>query len=249
MKCKQVEELLPLYAGRDLDERSEQRVSAHVETCAKCAGAAAEYRESRQLLQEFAPPAFSDNVYAGIRQGVWREIETESKVQPLSEIIAGWFRPRFVWAAASVVLIAITALGVYFIANRSTQPQPLAGNPPKVSPSPENKQLAEQPGSDKLAAAPSTPGKRRILEQRQANDRQHRRRLDRNWALDRANTLAVNSPDAKVKKVETPATVGVVTAESEKTLRMEIQTKNPNIRIIWFSQRESKPISPHSKGI
>jgi putative zinc finger protein len=246
MNCQQVEKLLPLFGGRDLNERKERAVAEHLETCGECAGAATEYAETRQLLQEFAPPAFSDEVYAGIRQNVLRQIETESSDPSLLQLIAGWFRPRFVWAAASVVLIAITALGVYFIANRSTQPQPLAGNAPKASPSPENEQLD---GSDKLATASPIPAKGRNHERRQANDRQAQRRLHRNWALDRANRLAVNSPDAKSKKVEPPATVGVVTAVSEKTLRMEIQTKNPNIRIIWFSQRESKPISPHSKGI
>jgi hypothetical protein len=33
-----------------------------------------------------------------------------------------------------------------------------------------------------------------------------------------------------------------------KTLRVEIQTKDPNIRIIWFVQQETKPIIPSSKG-
>ena len=248
MNCQQAEKLLPLFVGRDLDERNEQRVSAHVETCAKCAGAALEYRESRQLLQEFAPPTFSDDVFAGIRQGVWREIETESNVQPLSGIIAGWFRPRLVWAAASVVLIAITALGVYFIANRSMQ-RPLADNAPKVSPSPENKQPDSPSGSDKFATGSPNPVKEKTLEQRQANNRQPQRRRDRNWAPDRANTVAVNSPDAKSAKVDPSATTAVVTPVSEKTVRMEIQTKNPNIRIIWFSSREPKPMSPNSKGI
>lgn len=248
MNCTQVEKLLPLFVGRDLDERSELQVSAHVETCEKCAGAALEYRESRQLLQEFALPTFSDDVYAGIRQSVWREIESESKVQPFSEIVAGWFRPRLVWATASVVLIAITALGVYFLANRSTRPGALGEKVPQVSPTPENKQLAVRAGDDELKA-PLSPGRRKTLEGRQANDRQKQRRRDRDWAPDRVNSLAVNSPDAKSMKAEAPATAGVVTHVSEKTLRMEIQTKNPNIRIIWFSQRESKPMSPNSKGI
>jgi hypothetical protein len=34
---------------------------------------------------------------------------------------------------------------------------------------------------------------------------------------------------------------------SEKALRMEIQTKDPNIRIIWFSQPNTKPESRSSK--
>lgn len=33
-----------------------------------------------------------------------------------------------------------------------------------------------------------------------------------------------------------------------KTLRVEIQTKDPKIKIIWFVQQETKPVIPSSKG-
>ena len=42
-----------------------------------------EYRETRQLLQLFAPPPFSEAVYAGIRQRVLREIGRESSAPTL----------------------------------------------------------------------------------------------------------------------------------------------------------------------
>jgi hypothetical protein len=38
-------------------------------------------------------------------------------------------------------------------------------------------------------------------------------------------------------------------AASAKPLRVEIQTKDPKIRIIWFVQTETKPVIPASKGI
>jgi hypothetical protein len=40
-------------------------------------------------------------------------------------------------------------------------------------------------------------------------------------------------------------------AISEKTLRVEMQTKDPNIRIIWFTPQPTKQASPSkfSKGI
>jgi hypothetical protein len=255
MNCQQVEKLLPLFVGRDLNERKERAVAEHLETCGECAGAATEYAETRQLLQEFGSPAFSEDVYAGIRQNVLRQIETESSVPSLSQLIAGWFRPRFVWAIATALLIAVSALGVYFIGNGwTTIRQPVADKAPQINPSPGNKQPDVRSGSDKQATAPSTLNKG-TREQRQANNRQRQRRLDRDWAPDRANTLAVNSPDAQSVKVESssqvsnPVEAGVAPRDSEKTLRMEIQTRNPNIRIIWFAQRDQKPSSQNSKGI
>ena len=56
MNCNQVESLLPLYAGRDLDAKTEGRVSLHLQSCAACADVAAEYRDTRQLLEDFAAP-------------------------------------------------------------------------------------------------------------------------------------------------------------------------------------------------
>src|SRR6185369_14908609 len=75
MNCQQIDEWLPLYASRDLDERREHLVVAHLQTCASCAKAAAEYRETQDLMHGFGVPAVTDEVYAQIRQQVWRRIE------------------------------------------------------------------------------------------------------------------------------------------------------------------------------
>ena len=92
MNCKQTEELLPLYAGRDLEEERATLVTEHLQTCAVCARVANEYRESVVLTEQFAPPVFSEAVYAGIRQRVQREIETEALAPTWSHTIASLFR-------------------------------------------------------------------------------------------------------------------------------------------------------------
>ena len=101
MNCKQLDELLPLYAGRDLDEKRARLVSEHVQICSECASAAAEYREAVELAQHFAPPVFTDNVYASVRRQVMQQIEDdEPKALLLPQLIGSWFRPRIAWAAA-----------------------------------------------------------------------------------------------------------------------------------------------------
>src|SRR6267143_6407697 len=111
MNCKHVQELLPLYVGRDLEERRAQLVTAHVQSCAECASLASEYRESGQLLQQFAPPPFSDAVYAGIRQRVLREIGRESPEfsgLTLPSFVASLFRPRLRWTFATALLLGVS---------------------------------------------------------------------------------------------------------------------------------------------
>jgi hypothetical protein len=253
MNCKQIEQFLPLYAGRDLDARSERLVTAHIESCASCSAAAAEYRQTRELLKEFAPPAFSEDVYAGIRQNVWRQIEAESTTMSLSELIAGWFRPRVIWAAASALLVAVLVLGIFLIGNRSTPPQKVAVKAPEMNRDGSNKQIAAVSPRD--TSTPSSLAPREGMKgPRQAYLRHSERKGDRNRAPDRLDALVANMPDALPNTSGSPR-LGTSSdpdpspaRDSVKTLRMEIQTKDPNIRIIWFAQRDTKPVSHNSKG-
>lgn len=255
MNCKQVQELLPLYVGRDLEEKRERLITAHVHSCAECAGAADEYRETRQLLQDFAPPSFNEDVYVGIRRRVLREIEEESAVPTFPQFVAGWFRPRLTWAIASVVLIAVLLFAIYFIANRGNDGRDVVEKrPATVQPSVNHQPEACSQG-DKQAALPS-PSNERIKDERLV--RQPRKKF-RDALTDRVNSVAANALDAKstVANVSPQTNYSVEpsvfpardSAASEKILRVEIQTKDPNIRIIWFTSPETKPAVPNSKGI
>lgn len=253
MNCKQVEKMLPLFVGRDLDARSERLVTTHVESCAACSAAAAEYRQTRELLQEFAPPAFSEDVYAGIRQNVWRQIEAESTTVSMSELIAGWFRPRVIWVAASALLVAVLVSGIVLIGNRSTPQPKVAVNASEMNRDGSNKQIAAVPPRDTSTPSPLAP-REAVKGPRQAYLRHSERKGDRNRSPDRLNTLVANAPDALPNTSGSPR-LGTSSdsdpspaRDSAKTLRMEIQTKDPNIRIIWFAQRDTKPVSHNSKG-
>lgn len=252
MNCKQVEKLLPLYVSRDLDAGRERLVAAHVQACNECHSAADEYRETRLLLKEFALPAFGEDVYAEIRQNVWREIEAKSASPSVSEIIAGWFRPRLVWAVATALLIAVSVLGIYLIGNRWTVRQPVAVKGTEKHPTISNKQTGA-PAAAVATASPSPAGEG-MNGPRQVTVHYAERKRDRRRAPDRADSLVAKAPDAPPVKVVSPAindTAGsnsLPARDSGKALRMEIQTKDPNIRIIWFAQQHTKSTSPNSKG-
>lgn len=239
MNCQQTERLLPLYAGGELEEKRAGLVMAHLQSCANCAGAADEYRETRQLVQKFDPPAFGEDVYAGIRQRVMQEIEKEPAASPaLYEILAGLFRPRLRWAFAAA-LLAVSVFAIYFIASRRSDQDQLADNRPPAN-TVENKPANGQrvPPGNQTAGQP-TPGVT-VIPHRSIPKRQPQRRNYRESSTDRANSMSVSVPDGQSITAgvssKTPDRQTVDSGPSEKTLRMEIQTKDPNIRIIWFSQ-------------
>ena len=254
MNCKQVEELMPLYAGRDLDAKRAMLITGHLQRCVGCARVADEYRESVQLTEQFAPPVFDEVVYAGIRQRVLREIETEASPPAWPQTIAGLFRPRLTWAIASVVLIVVSLFAFYFIVNRGNDEQQLAGKPPaEVQPGAKEGSNSEPQDGNRanLSRSVNAGGK----EQRLAGVPQSPRKKSRNTL---ANAVGAKSPDAMSttnnvlpqpgNRPEPTLFPPGDSAALVKTLRMEIQTKDPKIRIIWFVPQENRPVIPTSKG-
>jgi hypothetical protein len=240
MNCKQIEELLSLYAGRDLDEKRARLVSEHIEICTACARIADEYSETVELAQHFAPPAFTDIAYASVRQQVLRQIENEPAAPLLPQMFGSWFRPRMAWAVASALIIAF-GFALYLIVKRPGDVQPVAENHPTV---------AEQPGSTATPATTS-PG----IAQKSAEDK---RRRNRNF-VNRSPLIAAKAPGSsseaadilpKLRDPEAANSLPAVDAVPGKSpLRLEMQTRDPNIRIIWFTQPNTKPALPNSKGI
>jgi len=245
MNCKQIDELLPLYAGRDLDEKRARLVSEHIQICSTCARVAGEYRDAVELAQHFAPPVFSDNVYASVRRQVMQQIEDEPAPPLLPQMFVSWFRPRIAWAAASALIIAFGFFALYLVVNRTADVQPVANIHPAVNP--------EQ--TPELMAAPRTTEPVRPPSPLKPGD-EKRRRI--HSFVNRSPHVAANAPNSsraasispKLRGPEDTNILPAVDAIPEKPpLRVEIQTKDPNIRIIWFSHSNSKPALPNSKGI
>ena len=239
MNCQQVEKMLPLYAGHDLGRRDEQLVAVHLQSCTNCSRTAADYGEAQKLLHEFTTPLFSEDVYAGIRQNVWRQIETQSRRESTFPSLFAWLPPGFAWGAVAILLIVFSVAGLYLIRKEFNgrhyvvidAPGPLPQN--QKSPDASNEHEDQQP-------------------QRQAFMPKRPRKVDRLRAPDRATTAVAYSPDPQLGTIEsrTPAMPpdDNIAGDTGKTLRLELQTKNPNIRIIWFTQRDRKPAAALSKG-
>jgi Putative zinc-finger len=247
MNCKQVQELLPLYVGRDLEESCAQMVTAHVQSCAQCAGSADEYRETRQLLQQFAPPPFSEAIYAGIRHRVLGDIERGATAPGLSRLLESLFRPRLRWAVATALLLVVSVSAFYFITNRKNDRQQLADSGGKVA-GPTSPSIKESKG---LPLA-STVENRGPVQGLAGVTRQPQRRKwsaaapDRSATVKSADTRSMTAQTLPVRNnlAEPNAASVRDPAAAEKTLRVEMQTKDPNIRIIWFAHQPTKQDSP-----
>jgi len=257
MNCKQVEELLPLYVGHDLEDGRAGMITAHVQTCTHCAGSVEEYVEAGQLVQQSAAPQFSEATYASVRQSVLHEIKRESETPRLRDLLLRPFQPRLMWAVSTAVLLAACALAYYFVASR-----------PNV--------LHDQKANAVIKLAPDGAADGRGPEQSSspaviAGSPDHRlnplhKTVKPNLAGGlHSLTMAKNSrkprlsqPSWHSRTQDEPAAVpGAVPAtfetsiSSRKPMRLEIQTRDPNIRIIWFSQPPANEGSPNesSKGI
>ena len=239
MNCKQVEELLPLYAGRDLEEKRATLITEHMQVCAACAQVADEYRDSVQLSKQFAPPVFSEAVYAGIRQRVLREIETEAMAPSWSQTIASLFRPRLRWAIASVLLIVVSTFAIYIFVNKGKDDRQLANQPP-VEVQPETKEHPTS-GPQRATLPPSvnTGNKRQQFAGISPARPKRSRELD----------ITAKNVSSQPGSLPEPTLFPPNSTALVKTLRVEIQTQDPKIRIIWFVQPETKRIIPNSKGI
>lgn len=246
MKCKDVQKLLPLYVGGDLKENRARLVTAHVESCTDCAGSKNEYRESQQLLMEFAPPPFSEAVYTGIRQEVLREIARESTAPTLPQLVASWFRPRIGWAVATALLLVVSVLALYYIADRKNARQELADSLGTV----DGTGKAEQPDVKHQNAYLGTPLKQDRKDALRTPPTLARTRGKSRLSLITQRVRHSGKSDASLRDSSAEPTLSTTTT-SEKTLRVDLRTKDPNIRIIWFTTEGIRRGSANepSKGI
>jgi hypothetical protein len=256
MNCKNIRELLPLFVGHDLDDKRKAQVTSHVETCHECGVAAEEYRASRQLLQHFAPPQFNEDVYDGIRQSVLREIGREAEAPARFAVFVGLFRPQLRWAFATALLLAVAGFSFYFIAIRTSEPPVISKTgadpgtsrrdvlqPTPLPAKPDGGTSPSSTGEGSGQTATKDAGVGRPHNERKKSPVAKPNLVD---VVAKAPDIASNSgdPTRQDNKLVAPNANPASNAAAEKPLRVEIQTRDQNIRIIWFAQ----PIKQNSPG-
>ncbi len=93
MTCERSEALLPLAVGGDLDARDQAHVEAHLAGCTPCSGLAEELRASQRWLKAEATPDIGGAVYDDLRRSIRQRIADESPAPAL----LGWLDRHWQW--------------------------------------------------------------------------------------------------------------------------------------------------------
>ncbi|MCI0388281.1 MAG: zf-HC2 domain-containing protein [Acidobacteria bacterium] len=228
MRCTHAEKLISLFAGDDLPARKADALRRHLESCANCRRLADEFEESRDWLRGFGPPQFDEAMLDDLRGSVLRGIgRVEYRSQWHQWIVPGW-NLRF----AFVTSLALLLLGAWF---------GLVINRRQPSHDPKSNQAGVKKGGGNQGELPPSEmrNEQSNKDQQIINRKPDRRESTRKPIKPRLN----ESPQTGSQTVE-PDSANTDLAASRDTLRIEIQTADPNIRIIWFAQKtDVSPIS------
>lgn len=235
LNCRRTARMISLYVAGDLVGAPEREVATHLAACDACRRLAEEFSESSSLLTEAcALPAFGSEFYSGIRCAVLGEIASE---QTLSK--PSLFRSRWLYATAFAVLVIVSGVML----------QRFVGAGPGT------------PRDVPTVKVQPTSGPTDVRSTRKKHERTGTRSGQSNNVLASANRHRSSRHPEEMRMPDTlvaaqaarnsgtqvgPAMPSITSVEpvaletTSQVSRIEIQTADPNIRIIWLSPRESR---------
>ena len=230
MNCKNVEALIPLYAGGDTDPRTTGEVQSHLSTCGQCTLLAAEYDASRNWLSGGAAPDLDEALLADLKRDVMRELRTASSRPGWFEVMrAALAQVALRPAALAVLLLAVIGtLSLWFLVPKreSQAPQRLTEDL--------NEQPKQKPTGSELPGSAAAPGQF-------AKVGRHRRVLAKNSTRGTRNQRVGPQDLTKIANaIPELQPQSALAVDSGGMLRIEMETADPSIRIIWFSPRQTE---------
>ena len=241
MNCRRIEQLLPLYVEGDLKSSLTTRIASHLEWCGRCNWLADEYKESQSWLRSRDAPVFDEAFVGDLKRRVLKKVaESGSRASLLSSWISHWNRRQVLALAATLLLVGMLTLYFYQSQARSHS------NVVSRVTIPENTIKKEERQASATESAPGAALKPKRL----AVKERHSFKTQITGAAIAWHNL--ESPPLRTEEVVSQATSieqvngsADVPADSREMLRIEIQTSDPNIRIIWFAPKETdSPTKP-----
>lgn len=226
--CTRVNELLPLYVADDLSAAQAQTIARHLQTCAGCRTTTDEYAASHAWLQAGAQATFEDEFYADIRAGVLRQIRQ-------SQTPAPFFAPRFgrsfAYVAASLALLALIGVLAWHVQNQPARDKDtlIAKGTPEPTPAATPERLAS-PTSGTEQRSDQAPRIRQAI-YKPPHVHRHTPRI-----VEPTQAVVIHTPVPTL----TPAPHDAAPQTAPEVARIEMQTADPNIRIIWLA---SQPVA------
>jgi hypothetical protein len=238
MSCAGIERRVALYAGGDLDEASARDLERHLAACEGCRVLLTALRVQREAMAEARAAAPSEDDLDDVRSGVLAAIARGGARRSLAD--SRRFAPvrSVAWGSAGLAAAALLVFAVWTGVLRSNDVKPAS-------------RASAQPSRADVQAAAGTAG--RPSAPSPANPRADARRelpapSSRRAAALEAPPVARPQPNAA-----RPGTAGATTAQVSRHVaedlraaaavsdappgpmrRIEFQTADPNIRIIWL---------------
>lgn len=241
MNCTKIEKLLPLYVEGDLTEREASEVRSHLSSCNFCRNLSEEFAASQERIRNFAVPEFGAEFYERLRGSVLTEISSRHVERPSVFRTLFPARPALAASLATLVLFgALFSVALYrsLVKNRTTLTaleKSMADFNLDVLTDDEVPPINNAVVSNN--AGVGKPGS--------TADNTVRRRYGRGTTAPvRPQTPAPQSIDSAGSTTASSAaqTVGAASDEASRQVvaRMDIQTSDPNIRIIWLGRKASE---------
>jgi|SRR4051812_45356360 anti-sigma factor RsiW len=221
MSCDSVSRLVPLYVEDDLPSRRAEAMRSHLGGCLSCRALLEGYRASQRSLHGMRRPEIGGAALDDLRRTVWRRIRALPPRSAVGRRVDQIWVSLRAWASqpAMAALVIFAVVGGSFALSRVTEP----GTVSSVRPGPLGRsRMAEAPRNDEVVA------------------------VDPAAADDEAPepNLALAQADFD-EGGETPDPDSVEGGPGgDDSLRIEIQTPDPDVRIIWFS-----PTEDHAAGV
>jgi Putative zinc-finger len=239
LSCKRVAPKISLYVAGDLVGEPEREVAVHLLACRECLRLSEEFSASSSLLtQAWALPEFSAEFYAGIRSNVLADIERE-RVVPKPSL----FRRRWLYATAFAAVVITSGIMLQHFnstrlqAGQSLALAPLVTGPPILAPA---NDVSVSSSLQSHALSATARAQIRVKSRRpEASESAQIPRDERGRIAEATQSSTRSQPDTAVLSGGSAAS-RPGDASSSEVSRIEIQTANPNIRIIWLAPRESQ---------
>ncbi len=224
MNCRKAEQLIPLFVEADLDAAEMLQVTEHLAICDACRSLVTEYQASQLSLHAAALPTFDEAMLAEMRCAVQREIACPSNTDWLQQF---WnWKPAF---AVVVVLLALSSL-LFFKMKQAPVVSITREQAPPVAACCGTESVRELPVGQAHVVGKSgrarSPYRNRVVPIAAAKP------AEAQVALPETATVAPS-----IEFIQQQAENAAFVPEPEM-LRMEIQTADPNIKIIWLTPKE-----------
>ncbi len=255
MRCEHFEKLIPLYVGGDMEPLEADSVRQHLNTCAHCRRLNEEFQASQAWLTGYAVPEFDEASLANMRASVFREIKRQEKRGSwpawIDWLLPKW-SPRLMMASAAVVLAITTGL-VVVVYRQQPIPVKSGGEIIAINDKQADTSNIEQSGSDSGGVAVSNPisGKHRSFRSKRVDSPLPPEAFNNGGFPNTLEPPVIPEETAEQVAATAPAEQVAATASAEpvekEMLRIELQTADPNIRIIWLTPKPDSSSNTKTK--